>query len=93
MAAKKNAAKKSTTKKTAAAKKSKRTRKPAPKFTQYTRNFTAAVIGEAVEKALADDNLGVKRQAANELSGKRVGMVARIVLDDGTRLVVTAQVK
>jgi len=93
MAAPKKTAAKKVVKKSAAKKGTKKTRKPARKFTEATRSFAAAVTGEAIERALAADSLGVKRSSAQELSGKRTGMVARIKLDDGTGITVTVAVR
>lgn len=97
--AKKTAAKKATAKKSAAKKpaakrkgtaKSKAAVKP---MTEHTRAFAARVTGAAVEAALANENLGVKRSAEKELAGKRTGMVSRIVLDDNSVITVTVAVR
>lgn len=70
-----------------------RARKAAPKFTEATRSFAASVTGAAIEQALANDGMGVKRSSAGELPGARTGMQARIVLDDGTRITVQVVVR
>lgn len=85
--AKKPAAKRPAAKKTAVKK------APPKKMNAYTRSFAARVTGAAVEAALADENLGVKRSAEKELVGRRTGMVSRIVLDDKTVITVTVAIR
>jgi hypothetical protein len=89
-AAKKPAAKKSAAKKPTGARKATRAVKP---MTEHTRAFAARVTGSAVEAALSNENLGVKRSGEKELTGKRTGMVSRIVLDDGSTITVTVAVR
>jgi len=93
MTAPKTAAKKTTTRKPAAKKtaaKKARTRKPAAKMTPAVREVLAKSVGAATEAALAHEDLGVKRSNASELNGTRQGMKARIVLEDGSVITVTA---
>lgn len=88
--AKKPAAKKPAAAKKTTARKPKAALKP---MNAHTRAFAARVCGAAVEGALADENLGVKRSGEKELAGKRTGMVSRIVLDDGSVITVTVAVR
>jgi hypothetical protein len=93
-AAKRNAATsaKTTAKKTTA-RKPRPKRPPAPPMNELVRAFAAGIMGTATESALASEHLGVKRQATSELGGARSGLVNRITLDDGTRLVVQVLVR
>jgi len=94
-----NAAKKTaaTTRKPAAkkpvARKPRAKRAPAPPMTEHIRAFASGVMGAATESALANEHLGVKRQATSEMNGNRSGMTSRITLDDGTRLMVQVSVR
>ena len=85
------ATKKTTAKKTVARKP--RARKTAKPMTEHQRTFAASVVAHATEEALASEHLGVKRQSSSELNGSRQGMVSRILLDDGSRIVVTVVVR
>lgn len=90
--AKKTAAKKPAAKRKTAAKKT--TAKKAVKpMNQHTREFASRVTGSAVEAAMVNENLGVKRSQVKELTGRRTGMVARTVLDDGSVITVTVAVR
>jgi hypothetical protein len=86
---KKTSARKPTTTKKIAARKPSAKRAPAPPMAENVRAFAATIMGTATETALASELLGVKRQASTELTGARAGMVNRITLDDGTRLIVS----
>jgi hypothetical protein len=57
------------------------------------RDFAAKVVGFATETALSSESLGVKRSGQAELNGARSGMVGRIMLDNGTRVLVTVAVR
>lgn len=86
MTAAKKTTRKSTTKKTAA----KRTRKPAAKMTPAVKEVLARSVSSAIDAALVSDQLPVKRSNAGDLTGNRQGMKARIVLEDGSVITVTA---
>lgn len=58
-----------------------------------TRALASSVVAFATEHALQAEDLGVKRSNTRELSGNRRGMVARIVLDDGSTIAVTVAVR
>jgi hypothetical protein len=88
--AKKSTARKPAAKKTTARKGTKRTRKPAAKLTPEVREVLAKTTATAIEAALASEDIPVKRSAAGDLAGNRQGMKARIVLDDGSVITVTA---
>lgn len=95
--AKKTVAKKTTAKKTTARKPAGRkpaggrTKRVVKPMTQVTREFAASVVGHATDAAMANEDLGVKRTASSDMKLKN-GIVNRIVLDDGTRIVVTVRV-
>lgn len=92
-AAKKPAAKKPAAKKSTAKKQTGRKARVVKPMTADARAFAAHVTGSAVEAAMSNENLGVKRSAEKELAGKRTGMVSRIVLDDGSVITVTVAVR
>lgn len=91
MTAAKSTAKKPAAKKPVARKpRVKRVVKP---MTKECRNLAAAIVGFATEHALMAEDLGVKRSATKELTGNRTGMLARVVLDDGSTVTVTVAVR
>ena len=92
-AAKKTAAVKKPAAKKPTGRKPRAKRAPAPPMNEHVRAFASGVMGAATESALANEHLGVKRQATSEMSGTRSGMTSRITLDDGTRLVIQVSVR
>jgi hypothetical protein len=85
-------AEKSTSKRAGRTKRTRGAAGPKKPMSAASRAYGAKVIGDAIEDALAAEDLGVKRTSTSEKKGA-TGLIARILLDDGSRLTVTVAVK
>lgn len=87
-AAKKPVARKTSARKPIAGRKPRAAREFTP-MSSEVREFGAAVLGIATDRAMASETLGVTKTTAKDLTGRRAGMSCIILLDDGKRIAVT----